>query len=154
MVRTKRPQCAPVACRSGASSGTVTVVGRMSTIFISGRSPAEYGQIESIGMNAPNGSTIGRALRMRNRLDSARAVRKALDVSLGTTHYRCIYKYSCVRSGSLSQSPPVEAPTLPCLCAQTRRVNRLFNRIYDNALRPLGINTMQKSLLTNILMLW
>jgi DNA-binding MarR family transcriptional regulator len=29
-------------------------------------------------------------------------------------------------------------------------VDRLFNRIYDDALRPLGINTMQKSLLTNI----
>ena len=50
----------------------------------------------------------------------------------------------------MSRSPTVEAPTLPCLCAQTRRVDRLFNRIYDNALRPLGINTMQKSLLTNI----
>ena len=43
-----------------------------------------------------------------------------------------------------------EPSTLPCLCAQTRRVDRLFNRIYDDALRPLGINTMQKSLLTNI----
>jgi DNA-binding MarR family transcriptional regulator len=50
----------------------------------------------------------------------------------------------------LSQSPPIDAPALPCLCAQTRRVDRLFNRIYDDALRPLGINTMQKSLLTNI----
>jgi DNA-binding MarR family transcriptional regulator len=45
----------------------------------------------------------------------------------------------------------VEQPTLiPCLCAQTRRVDRLLNRIYDDALRPLGINTMQKSLLTSI----
>ena len=39
---------------------------------------------------------------------------------------------------------------LPCLCAQTRRVDRLLNRIYDDALRPLGINTMQKSLLSNV----
>jgi DNA-binding MarR family transcriptional regulator len=39
---------------------------------------------------------------------------------------------------------------LPCLCAQTRRVDRLLNRIYDDALRPLGINVLQKSLLTNI----
>jgi len=39
---------------------------------------------------------------------------------------------------------------IPCLCAQTRRVDRLLNRIYDDALRPLGINTMQKSLLSNI----
>jgi DNA-binding MarR family transcriptional regulator len=45
----------------------------------------------------------------------------------------------------------LEQPTLlPCLCAQTRRVDRLLNRIYDDALRPLGINTVQKSLLTNI----
>jgi DNA-binding MarR family transcriptional regulator len=29
-------------------------------------------------------------------------------------------------------------------------VDRLLNRIYDDALRPLGINTMQKALLTNI----
>src|SRR6186997_2195966 len=35
MVRTKRPQCEPLACRSGATSGTVTGVARMSTIFIS-----------------------------------------------------------------------------------------------------------------------
>jgi DNA-binding MarR family transcriptional regulator len=55
-----------------------------------------------------------------------------------------------MRIVSLSQSPPIERSTLPCLCAQTRRVDRLFNRIYDDALRPLGINTMQKSLLTNI----
>jgi DNA-binding MarR family transcriptional regulator len=48
------------------------------------------------------------------------------------------------------QSPPIERSALPCLCAQTRRVDRLFNRVYDDALRPLGINTMQKSLLTNI----
>ncbi len=26
----------------------------------------------------------------------------------------------------------------------------MLNRIYDDALRPLGINTLQKSLLTNI----
>lgn len=50
----------------------------------------------------------------------------------------------------MSQALPIEASTLPCLCAQTRRVDRLFNRIYDDALRPLGINVMQKSLLTNI----
>ncbi|MCA9860631.1 MAG: winged helix-turn-helix transcriptional regulator [Thermomicrobiales bacterium] len=40
--------------------------------------------------------------------------------------------------------------SLPCLCAATRRVDRLLNRIYDDALRPLGINTMQKSLLASI----
>ena len=50
----------------------------------------------------------------------------------------------------MSQSSPVTLTPLPCLCAQTRRVDRLLNRIYDDALRPLGINTMQKSLLTNI----
>lgn len=55
-----------------------------------------------------------------------------------------------MRFGFLSQSPPIESSALPCLCAQTRRVDRLLNRIYDDALRPLGINTMQKSLLTNI----
>src|ERR1043165_7697391 len=33
IVRTKRPQCTPLACRSGASRGTVTVVARMSAIF-------------------------------------------------------------------------------------------------------------------------
>ena len=43
-----------------------------------------------------------------------------------------------------------QAALLPCLCAQTRRVDRLLNRIYDDALRPLGINTMQKSMLTII----
>lgn len=50
-------------------------------------------------------------------------------------------------------SLPIEteqAALLPCLCAQTRRVDRLLNRIYDDALRPLGINTMQKSMLSNI----
>jgi len=55
-----------------------------------------------------------------------------------------------MRFESLSQSPSIEAPALPCLCAQTRRVDRLLNRFYDDALRPLGINTMQKSLLTTI----
>ena len=34
MVRTNRPQWHPLACRSGASSGTVTVVARISRIFI------------------------------------------------------------------------------------------------------------------------
>lgn len=43
-----------------------------------------------------------------------------------------------------------QSSLISCLCAQTRRVDRLLNRIYDDALRPLGINTMQKSLLTNI----
>jgi len=33
-VRTKRPQCDPFAWRSGAASGTVTGVARMSVIFI------------------------------------------------------------------------------------------------------------------------
>ena len=48
-------------------------------------------------------------------------------------------------------SSEIEQPDLiPSLCAQTRRVDRLLNRIYDDALRPLGINTMQKSLLSNI----
>src|SRR3954452_15407951 len=42
MVRTKRPQCEPFACRSGAASGTVTGVARMSMIFIS-RSTSERG---------------------------------------------------------------------------------------------------------------
>jgi DNA-binding MarR family transcriptional regulator len=45
---------------------------------------------------------------------------------------------------------PAQRTPLPCLCAATRRVDRLLNRVYDDALRPLGINTMQKSLLTNI----
>src|SRR5690348_9946431 len=35
MVRTKRPQCEPFAWRSGAASGTVTGVARMSVIFMS-----------------------------------------------------------------------------------------------------------------------
>lgn len=47
-------------------------------------------------------------------------------------------------------TPTTDPAVLPCLCAQTRRVDRLLNRIYDDALRPLGITTMQKSLLTNI----
>src|SRR5262245_37066398 len=34
MVRTKRPQWQPLACRRGASSGTVTGVARMSVIFM------------------------------------------------------------------------------------------------------------------------
>ena len=34
MVRTNRPQWQPFACRSGASSGTVTGVARMSVIFM------------------------------------------------------------------------------------------------------------------------
>ena len=50
----------------------------------------------------------------------------------------------------MSSPTVLEPTTLPCLCAQTRRVDRLLNRIYDDALRPLGINTMQKSLLSNI----
>src|ERR1043165_3385141 len=36
MVRTKRPQWQPLAWRRGASSGTVTVVARISVIFKSG----------------------------------------------------------------------------------------------------------------------
>src|ERR1035437_1745069 len=36
MVRTKRPQWQPLAWRNGASSGTVTVIARISTIFIFG----------------------------------------------------------------------------------------------------------------------
>src|ERR1019366_1842096 len=36
MVRTKRPQWQPLAWRNGASSGTVTVVARISTIFMIG----------------------------------------------------------------------------------------------------------------------
>ncbi len=48
---------------------------------------------------------------------------------------------------SVSETEP---RTLPCLCAQTRRVDRLLNRIYDDALRPIRIKPMQKSLLTNI----
>ena len=76
--------------------------------------------------------------------------RTPLDVLLVSIHYRCIYKYLRSRFASLSLSPPVESSALSCLCAQTRRVDRLLNRIYDDALRPLGINTMQKSLLTNI----
>src|SRR5215467_7257035 len=36
MVRTNRPQWHPLACRSGASSGTVTVVARTSQIFMVG----------------------------------------------------------------------------------------------------------------------
>jgi DNA-binding MarR family transcriptional regulator len=53
---------------------------------------------------------------------------------------------------SRSAIPPEteQAGLLPCLCAQTRRVDRLLNRIYDEALRPLGINILQKSLLSNI----
>src|SRR5690242_16599525 len=35
MVRTKRPQCEPFAWRSGAASGTVTGVARISVIFMS-----------------------------------------------------------------------------------------------------------------------
>lgn len=51
----------------------------------------------------------------------------------------------------VSVAPEIEQPALlPCLCAQTRRVDRLLNRIYDDALRPLGINTLQKSLLSTI----
>lgn len=47
-------------------------------------------------------------------------------------------------------STEIDPRAIPCLCAQTRRVDRLLNRIYDDALRPLGINTAQKSLLSNI----
>lgn len=50
----------------------------------------------------------------------------------------------------MSRPVQTDPRAIPCLCAQTRRVDRLLNRIYDDALRPLGINTMQKSLLTNI----
>ena len=34
MVRTKRPQCAPLLCSSGASSGTVTGVARIAAIVV------------------------------------------------------------------------------------------------------------------------
>jgi hypothetical protein len=52
MVLTKRPQWHPLAWRRGAKRGTVTVVARMSTIFIftstaqPGYSPAIFGLIE------------------------------------------------------------------------------------------------------------
>ena len=34
IVRTKRPQCAPLLCSSGASSGTVTGVARIAAIVV------------------------------------------------------------------------------------------------------------------------
>src|SRR5579875_2278724 len=39
MVRTNRPQCAPLLCRNGASSGTVTVVAMISVMRIASSSP-------------------------------------------------------------------------------------------------------------------
>jgi DNA-binding MarR family transcriptional regulator len=53
-------------------------------------------------------------------------------------------------TATTTATAPSDPTSLPCLCAATRRVDRLLNRVYDDALRPLGINTMQKSLLTNI----
>ena len=44
IVRTNRPQWQPFAWRSGASSGTVTVVALMSMIFISGQWSVVSGQ--------------------------------------------------------------------------------------------------------------
>lgn len=49
-----------------------------------------------------------------------------------------------------SKATSIDPSSYPCLCAATRRVDRLLNRIYDEAMRPLGITILQKSLLTNI----
>ncbi len=42
MVRTNRPQCAPLLCRSGASSGTVTGVARIAAMVV-----ADIGGVEA-----------------------------------------------------------------------------------------------------------
>lgn len=39
---------------------------------------------------------------------------------------------------------------LPCFCTSVRRVDRLLNRIYDDALRPSGLATTQYALLATL----
>jgi len=58
MVRTNRPQCAPAACRSGASSGTVTVVARRSAMV---STVVEHGHVSSSGGSQEAPSAAGRA---------------------------------------------------------------------------------------------
>lgn len=82
------------------------------------------------------------------------------DIPSNRWHHSCIYNGWLALDSELELLPPSifmtasseieQSSLIPCLCAQTRRVDRLLNRIYDDALRPLGINTMQKSLLTSI----
>ncbi len=76
-----------------------------------------------------------------------------IDFAVVQPHDHCIYNVRSIQKLRRVSNPSsdIEQPAMiPCLCAQTRRVDRLLNRIYDDALRPLGINTMQKSLLSNI----
>src|SRR4051794_38143629 len=41
-------------------------------------------------------------------------------------------------------------PTLPCLCANIRRVSRAMTQRYDDALRPVGLTITQFTLLQAI----
>ena len=72
MVRTKRPQWQPLAWRSGASSGTVTVVARISTIFMAKEHVSARRSI--IAAYEPPGSFESRA-RPRRRHATARPAR-------------------------------------------------------------------------------
>src|SRR5215475_12153457 len=72
MVRTKRPQWQPLAWRSGASRGTVTVVARISRIFTLARFCFIVQQ--KIGAGGRGGGAGGRGAGERRSLRSGGAV--------------------------------------------------------------------------------
>lgn len=41
-------------------------------------------------------------------------------------------------------------PTLPCLCANVRRASRALTQMYDQSLRPLGLQTTQFTILQTL----
>lgn len=50
-----------------------------------------------------------------------------------------------------SEAPPNAAgPTTRCVCTAVRRVDRVLNRLYDEALRPSGLATTQYALLSTL----
>src|SRR5690606_30465729 len=58
----------------------------------------------------------------------------------------CIYKWP------MSPPDPAQVMTAGCLCFRTRRLSRLITRAYDEALRPIGLQATQLTLLNAIAM--
>jgi DNA-binding MarR family transcriptional regulator len=59
-----------------------------------------------------------------------------------------VYTSNMSRSSSLEVKPPWV--TLPCACANVRRLGRLATRLYDDEMRPAGIEVGQFALLATI----
>ncbi len=51
-------------------------------------------------------------------------------------------------AGEASADPLAAGAAMPCVCSAVRRVDRVLNRLYDEALRPSGLATTQFALLS------